>query len=170
LKKPFAIGPQPIMRDKKLFAWVNLAASPRVLVVLALLALIGCARSTPEQQLIATIERMEAAIEQRDSAEFMDAISEDFAGNDGQMDRRQLRGYLAAQMLGNNRVAVVLGPPQITFHGSDRATLRIGAVVSGGRLLPERVEGLTVESGWRLEGGQWHCYSADWSTATGREP
>jgi hypothetical protein len=152
------------MRDKNSIAAIPVPA----LVALAVLLLAACARPPAEEAIRARIAAMEAAVEARDASSFLLGISEDFAGADGASDRRALRGLLAAQFLGSDRVSVVLGPPEITVHGDDRATVRIGAVVTGGRLLPERVETLSIESGWRLEDGEWRCYVARWSRGSDR--
>lgn len=153
------------MSDKKFVAAI---AGPLAGIASMLLLLSACARTAPEEAIRARIAAMEAAIEARDASAFLTGISEDFAGADGAYDRRGLRGLLAAQFLGSERVSVVLGPPEITLHGQDRATVRIGAVVGGGRFLPERVETLSIESGWRLEDGEWRCYTARWERGSGR--
>ena len=87
-------------------------------------------------------------------------MSEDFDGDHGQFDRNSLRGFLASQMLGADAMEVVLGPPDISLHG-ERATVKLSALVTGGRYLGERNETLTIVSGWRLEDGEWRCYSAE---------
>jgi len=68
---------------------------------------------------------------------------------------------LASQMIGAETVEVVLSSPEITLHG-DRATLVVDATVLGGRYFPDRAERLRITSGWRLEDGEWRCYTADW--------
>lgn len=136
-------------------------------VAWVLLVLSACARTAPEEAIRARIMEMGQAVEARDASAFLDGVSEDFSGGDGAYDRRGLRGLLAAQFLGSERVSVVLGPPEITLHGDSRATVRVSAVVGGGRFLPERVETLSIESGWRLEDGEWRCYAARWSRGSG---
>lgn len=152
------------MADKKCVAEILRRAALLALVVTLLSA---CARTPPEEAIRARIVAMESAVEARDASAFLDGVAEDFSGGDGAYDRRGLRGLLAAQFLGSERVSVVLGPPQITLHGDDRATVRVSAVVGGGRFLPERVETLSIESGWRLEDGEWRCYVARWSRGSG---
>lgn len=131
------------------------------------LALGACARAVPEDAIRLRISEMHAAVEARDASAFLDGVSGDFSGGDGAYDRRGLRGLLAAQFLGSERISLVLGPPEITLHGEDRATVRLSAIASGGRFLPERVETLSIESGWRLEEGEWRCYAARWTRGSG---
>lgn len=152
------------MSDKNSVADIALRV---VCAVWMALVLSACARTEPEEAIRARIAAMEAAVEARDASAFLDGVSDDFSGGDGAYDRRGLRGLLAAQFLGSERVSVVLGPAEITLHGEDRATVRLSAVVSGGRFLPERVETLSIESGWRLEDGEWRCYAARWSRGSG---
>lgn len=152
------------MADKNYFAEILLRT---VAPCLCLVSLVACSRPAPEEAIRARIAAMEAAVEARDTAAFLEGIAEDFSGGEGAYDRRGLRGLLAAQFLGADRVSVVLGPADITLHGDDRATVRVSAVVGGGRFLPERVETLSIESGWRLDGHEWRCYAARWSRGSG---
>lgn len=158
------IGPQVPASDKKFSAAI---ACRLLAVAVVLFLLFGCTRSGPEEAIRLQIDAMHAAVEARDASRFLSAVSEDFSGAEGAYDRRGLRGLLVAQFIGAERVSLVLGPADITLHGEDRATVRISAVVGGGRFLPERVETLDIESGWRLEDGEWLCYTARWSP--GRE-
>ncbi len=137
-----------------------------VLAGLATLMFVACSEAGPEARIRASIEAMEAAIEARRPADFVDYVSEDFTGDHGQFDRRSLRGFLAGQLLGANTMQVVLGPPDITLHG-ERATVKLSALVSGGRYLGDRNETLTIVSGWRLEDGEWLCYTAQVSDPSG---
>lgn len=123
--------------------------------------LTSCAGGDPEARLRETIAAMEAAVEAREPGTFVDYVSEDFGGGDG-LDRRGLRGMLAGQLIGAQQVEVVLGPLDVTLHGGERATVVVDALVMGGRWLPERGERLEITSGWRLEDGQWRCYTATW--------
>jgi hypothetical protein len=124
------------------------------------LVLMACSQPGPEARIRAAIDAMEAAVEAREPAGFVEHVSEDFDGDRGQFDRRSLRAFLASQMLGADAMEVVLGPPDITLHG-ERATVKVSALVTGGRYLGDRNETLTIVSGWRLEDGEWRCYSAE---------
>ena len=154
------------MTDKNFFADVAM----RVLCLVCLaLALAACARSVPEDAIRERIDEMHAAVEARDASAFLDGVSADFSGGDGVYDRRGLRGLLVANLLGSERISLVLGPPEITLHGENRATVRLSAIVGGGRFLPERVETLSIESGWRFEEGEWRCYTARWTRGSGAD-
>ncbi len=133
----------------------------RLLLCLLPCLLAACAGEGPEARLRATMASMEAAIEARQPGDFVEHVSEDFVGGSERIDRRMLRGFLASQMLGNQRIEVLLGSPEITLHG-ERATVSVSATVIGGRMFPERGELIRIVSGWRLEDGQWRCYTAEW--------
>ena len=132
----------------------------------AWLALAGCGGGdAPEDVLKRDIGAMEAAVEAHKPNDFLKHVTEDFAGNDGQVDKRALHGVLVSQLFGEQRVAVTLGPLDVTMHDPEHATVKVSALVVGGRWLPERGQTLEIESGWKREDGEWRCYVATW-----REP
>lgn len=131
-------------------------------LLLVAVGLSSCGGDDPETRLRATIDAMEAAIEAREPGDFVAHVAEDFSGGGGQFDRRTLRTYLAGQMMGGESISVTLAPLDVTLHEGGRATVRVSALVLGGRFLPERGEALEIVSGWRLEDGEWRCYTADW--------
>jgi hypothetical protein len=127
-----------------------------------LLLLVACTNTGPEARLRDALERMETAIEARRPADFVEFVSTDFVGGAERVDRQSLRGVLAAQMLGSARIEVLMGTPKVVLHG-ERATVTVEVTVLGGRYLPERGEQLHIVSGWRMQDGEWRCYTAEWS-------
>lgn len=127
----------------------------------------GCVEAPAEQRLRETIADMAIAVESRNDGDFLEAVSVDFTGNQGQSDRRQLHALLRAVMLRHRDIGVALGPLDITMHGEDRATVKVTAIVTGGSggLLPETGRRIDIDSGWRDEDGRWRCISANWSEA-----
>ena len=56
--------------------------------------------------------------------------------------------------------SVILSIPGYT--GQAVLACAVTAIVLGGRGLPESGRTLTIESGWKLEDGEWRCYTAKW--------
>ena len=135
---------------------------PLYAVVLAF-ALSGCGGDDPADALKREIGAMEAAVEAHKPGEFLERVTDDFAGNDGQIDKRMLHGLLASQLLGQESVSVTLGPIDVKMHGADTATVKVSALLLGGRWLPERGQTLEIVSGWKKVGGEWRCYAAEWA-------
>ncbi len=110
----------------------------------------------------AQLAEMQTSASEGRIGDFMDAVSNDFVGNQG-MDHAALRNLLRAQMLGKSRIGVTSGPVQIELHG-EKATVAFSAVLTGGRgrLMPDSTQSYSITSGWRLEQGQWRVYYADW--------
>lgn len=124
----------------------------------------GCAATPPEQALREAIAGMEAAAEARDAEALVEPLAADFAGPDG-MDRERFRRYAALVWLRNREVGVALGPVVVELVG-DRAVARFTAATRGGEgFLPDRANVYRVETGWRLEDGEWRLISADWTPA-----
>ncbi|MBG3852434.1 nuclear transport factor 2 family protein [Xanthomonas sp. WHRI 8391] len=132
------------------------------LALLCMLALIGCARPAPEQRLRATLEQLHQAIEARDIGDAMAPVAEDFIGEQG-LDVAGLRRLMQLQMLGNQKIGVTLGPVDVQLRG-DTASVRFTALLTGGsgRWLPEQAQTYQVTTGWRLQGGDWQLYHAQW--------
>lgn len=135
----------------------------RLLLLGLLVAVSACTRGGDEQRLRAALEDMHTAIEQRRPGDFIDFVAEDFTGAEGTLDRAALHNLLRGQVLRNERIDVVLGPADIQIQG-DRATVSVTATLAGGSggWLPERGAVYAITSGWRRDGGDWHCVNAQW--------
>lgn len=154
-------APAPALRQPRAWppsAWLLLAAAAIAT---------GCAREPAEQRLRASIAAIEAAVEARSAGDIIGHVASDFTGGDGEtgaMDRRQLHALLRGVLLRHRDIGVLLGPLDVVMHGADRATVRVDAVVTGGAggLLPSSGRRLRIDSGWRLDDGDWRCISARW--------
>ena len=105
---------------------------------------------------------MQAAGEQHETAKVIDSVAEDFAGPDG-MDRKQLKMFLVGVSMQNRQLGTTIGPLDVKILG-DRATVRftLGASGGSGGWMPDRAQVYQVETGWRMDGGDWKLISADW--------
>lgn len=147
--------------------WTRLAANFSLLSIIAALTMLNaCSRPSDEQQIRAAIEEMQLAMEAGTPKDFMQTIAEDFTGDDGQLDRSALHNLLRAQVLGNARIGVTLASIDVELQ-DDRATVKVTATLSGGNghWIPERGAIYRIESGWRKQGGDWLCISAQWKRA-----
>jgi len=134
------------------------------LLALASLALLlsGCHTTPPEQKLRDTIAAMQAAGEKHETSKVMDSVAEDFAGPEG-MDRKQFQLFLVGVSMQNRELGTTIGPLDIKIIG-ERATVAftLGASGGAGGLLPDRAQIYQVETGWRMDSGDWKLISADW--------
>ena len=136
-------------------------------VTLALLpwALAGCHRAPAEQQIRHAIDAAAAAARANDTHGVLDGVSDDFTGNEGELDRRGLRRLLAVRAFRQDKTGVLIGP--VSFeHRGDRIVARFNLVLTGGKpgdLLPDQSAVYAMTTAWRSEGGKWVCYNATWS-------
>ena len=128
-----------------------------------LLAMVGCARPSDDQQIRTAMAEMQSAMKSGDPAEFMQHVSEDFIGGSGEFDREALHNLLRAQVLANSQISISSGPTDVELHG-DRATATLSVTLLGGsgRWIPERGSVHKIISGWRKEGAEWQCINAQW--------
>lgn len=133
-------------------------------LALLLLGLSACSSEvSEEQQIIATIRNMEAALEEPDRAAFMDSIADDFIGNHPGMDRRGIRALLIYQMNRHRQIQARLLPIDVELQSETRGSAVFNVVVTGGSgWLPEEGQIYTVTTGWRKEGKDWMLITAQW--------
>ena len=136
------------------------------LAMVLLLALsTSCARDDPEAALRARVASLAAAIEARDPAALQQHLAEDFIGNGG-LDRNGARRLAMGFALRHREIGLTLGPLDVDMAPA-HATVRSKAILRGGsgRALPDSAQVYDVESGWRLEDGEWMLVSAGWKPA-----
>ena len=136
----------------------RLACIGLVLVVSA------CSRSDPEQAVRAQVEALQQAIDARDAGAVEDLLAEDFIGNEG-MDRRGAKQLAAAVFLRHREIGARLGPVTVELRGEREAIARFSVLATGGSggLLPEQGQVYQVQTGWRLQDGDWKLLNASWT-------
>jgi ketosteroid isomerase-like protein len=143
----------------------HVACATALMLVAVLLA--GCHRAPAEQQIHDAIEGAAAAARANDTSGVLDAVSEDFTGNQGDLDQRGLRRLLAVRAFRQDKTGILVGP--ITFEQKgDRILARFNLVLTGGKqgdLLPDQSAVYAMTTAWRREGGDWKCYNATWTSA-----
>jgi hypothetical protein len=132
-------------------------------VLPVLLAACG-AGDPPELRLRADIESLQAAIEAREGDRIGDFLAADFIGPQA-MDRDGALRMARLAFLRYRAVGVsVVGPLDVEMQGRDHARVRFDAALTGGSgaLLPDSARVWSVDTGWRLEDGDWRNTSATW--------
>lgn len=123
----------------------------------------ACHRTPDESRVRQGIEVAEHAAEHADASALGDVLSDDFDGNAGAMDRRQLLGLLRAAAFRGETIHALTGPITVEQRG-DRYLARFTVTLtSGGKLLPAQIGTYNVETAWRKDGREWRCYSATWA-------
>ena len=129
---------------------------------MALLILLACTKTPPEQALRDTIADLQAAVEARDASAMESFLADDFVGPDG-MDRDGARRMAALYLMRHDSVGATTGPLTVQMQ-TDHARVDFTAALTGGsgRLLPESGRVYAVRTGWRVEDGDWKMTSASW--------
>ena len=109
---------------------------PFSISLLIILVLAACSQPlTVEQQVIATIRQMEEKIEAGQRLAFMEHVDEAFTGQDGQMNRDQVRALVIFQLNRHKQLQAQLFPISVSETGPDTATAKFRALVTGGRAM-----------------------------------
>ncbi len=137
--------------------------SPIVLLVVGLLlSAPGCRHTSDEQQVREAIAAVVAAAQVGDARAVVASIEDDFAGNNGVLDRSGLRNLVRVQALRQSSIGVHTGPVTIATRGS-RIVANFGvSLTAGGRVIPDQLSVYQVETAWRKDSGAWRCYNATW--------
>ncbi|MGY1409262.1 MULTISPECIES: hypothetical protein [unclassified Luteimonas] len=132
-------------------------------IALMLALSVSCSRSDPEAALRGSVDALSAAIEARDPAAMQQHLAADFIGNDG-LDRDGARRLAMGYVLRHRDLGVTVGPMEVEMAAA-HATVRCKAILRGGsgRALPDSARIYDVESGWRMEDGEWKLASARWT-------
>jgi len=138
------------------------------LAAFALAALLSsCSRTPPEQRLRDTVATLQTAVETRDVGALKKVLADDFVGTEG-LDRDGATRLAQLMFLQHRDVGVSLGPLRLELSPqpvADHATVHFTAALTGGSGtgLPDSARLYEVETGWRLEGGNWRLTSATWT-------
>lgn len=121
-------------------------------------------RGSVEDQVIAAIDTMAAAVEEGRVLDAMALVADDFEGRQGRVMRKDLLGLLSLQRNRFNTVAITRLPAEVSTDGGNFATARFQVLLTGGQgWLPERGRAMQVETTWLREGGDWLLWRADWT-------
>jgi len=138
--------------------------SPISWVALALLA--ACSDpASPEQQVRAVIESMEAAVEARDVGALVEHISPNYRDGQGQ-DRAEAARYARGYFVANQSVHLLTRIESLEFPAPDEARLKL-QVGMAGRAGEPGAAGLTTDLynfdlALIREGDEWKISYADW--------
>lgn len=134
------------------------------LVSLLLAALLGCgAAPTPEQEVRAVLDALEAAAEQGDASAFAALVSAAYSDPYGH-DRERLRGFVAFHVVQSGRGReVIVRVRDISFTDETRAVVALAVGLAGGqgaRRLSAEVYAVDMDvvrepDGWRVTFAQW---------------
>ena len=128
-------------------------------------ALASCEQPmTVGQQIRATILEMEKHIEAGERLAFMNYVSEDFRGQNGAMNRDQLRAYVVLQFNRYQRLQGQLLPIDVEDRGDGHAAAWFRALVTGGpNWIPDSGQVFEFETHWRQDGDEWVLTAANWT-------
>jgi len=135
------------------------------LLLLLLAGPFACSKPlTIEQQVIAVIREMETRIEAGERRPFMSHVTEDFEGQNGRLTRDQLRALVIYQLNVHQRLHAQLMPIRVSETGENSASATFKALVTGGPgWIPKNGQVYDFDTHWRLEGGEWMLYQANWT-------
>jgi hypothetical protein len=131
----------------------------------AISTMVGCHRAPDELLIRQAIEHAVAAAERTDASGLGDQLTDDFDGNSGEFDRRQLMELLRVAHFRGETIHAVAGPVAVEPRGERYLATFTVTLTSGGKWLPAQIGMHKVETAWRRDGRDWHCYSATWRPA-----
>ncbi|MEX1828824.1 hypothetical protein [Luteibacter sp. CQ10] len=138
----------------------------RIFLVLMIAAgLAGCHRTADEAQVREAIAASLSAAEAGHAGDAVNALSDGFDGNVGQLDKRGLGNLIRVLAFRGRKIHALTGPVSVERRGERMIATFTVTLAAGSGLLPDDAGAYRVESGWRKEDGEWRCFTATWSRA-----
>ena len=136
----------------------------RILAALVLAVGLGCgAPPTPEQEVRAALDALEAAAERGDASAFAELVSPAYSDPYGH-DRDELRAFVAFQLMQSGRGReVIVRVRDVSFTDPARAVVSLSVGLAGSRRLGADV--YAVDMDLLREGDAWHVSWAQWHAA-----
>jgi len=135
------------------------------LAFLLLSALAGCRHTPDEEQVRKAIAATVAGAEAAKASDAVEALTDDFEGNTGELDKRSLANLVRVYALRGQSIHVLMGPTTIEPRGERMVATFTVTLTAGAGVLPDNAGAYRVETGWRKEGGEWRCFTATWKKA-----
>ena len=132
------------------------------LIALTALLWAGCSEPLPDEARIRQrIESMSAATANKDLAEVLAPVHEDFLGNQ-RIRKANLKGLVFVHFRRHKHVHVFVHDVQVSVNGAS-AEVSCNVILAGReQLLPEQGRVLQVVSQWKKIDGDWMVMSASW--------
>ncbi|QWT22409.1 hypothetical protein KPL74_10520 [Bacillus sp. NP157] len=144
---------------------MQLSTIYRTLLLIALAGVAACHHTPDDEQVRAAIAAAAAATETGSASDTVAALSDDFDGNGGQMDKRALANLVRLFALRGQKVHVLLGPVSVEKRGERQVATFTATLAASSGVLPDDAGAYRVETGWRKDGGKWVCFTATWKRA-----
>ena len=131
-----------------------------------LLLLAGCGRESDEERIRAVVRAAEQAVEERDTSDAMQLVSDDYADSQG-FDKAQLQSYLRAYFLTHPKIELLVHTGDVEIETATRARARIEVAMVGARSnangdsasFTADMQALNVD--FRLQDSQWRVTRVD---------
>ncbi|WP_132141341.1 hypothetical protein [Luteibacter rhizovicinus] len=136
-----------------------------VLAAFMLMAVAGCRHKPDEDRVREAVAASARAAEAGSPGGTVAALTGDFDGNQGVLDKRGLENLLRVIRLRGQSVHALVGPIDTERRGDRMVATFTVTLTAGTGVLPEQAGAWRVETGWRQEGGEWRCYTASWTKA-----
>lgn len=134
------------------------------LIVLAV-TLTGCRHTPDEEQVRQAIAATSTAAEAGKPGGTVEALTDDFDGNGGQLDKRGFTNLLRVFALRGQKIEVLMGPVTVEPRGQRMLASFTVTLTAGTGILPDNAGAYEVETGWLKDDGTWRCFTATWKKA-----
>jgi hypothetical protein len=135
------------------------------LLLMTLAVVGGCHRTPDDEAVRKAIAAASAAAERGSPGDTVASLSDDFDGNAGQLARRDLANLVRVFALRGQHIHALVGPVTVEKRGDRQLATFTVTLTAGVGVLPENAGAYQVETGWRRDGGEWHCFTATWKRA-----
>jgi hypothetical protein len=136
-----------------------------LVILLFLLAIMGCSRSSSEEALRGRVEEMKIAIEGKDAGGFMKHVAPTFKGasdETGEIDREALRRLVTGTLFVYPKIKVSTTVREVKINGETAEMLIEAITTAGENVLPDQARHFSFDTQWSRTGQTWQLTRARW--------
>jgi hypothetical protein len=133
-------------------------------VLLLLVPVSACTKTPPQEAILANIQSMQEAAENKEPRKAVEYLAENFAGNHG-IDKMGLRRIMAGIFLQHQNINVAITRMNIEINPLDpyRASMDGVVILTGAaNILPQDGRMYKVTGEWQLQDDEWMLVQARW--------
>ena len=133
-------------------------------LIIICISLYSCSRTPPEEAILANIDSIQIAVEEKKTRKIVSYLTDNFSGSHD-LDKQGLRRLLMGLFLRHENINIFVTRMDITYDPRQPQIANMDGIVlltGASNLLPENGKILKVKGKWHNQDGDWLLANAEW--------